>query len=164
MAAGAELITEAAVQRIITKQNKVTGVEYIDANGNTQTLNAANVVLASNGIGTARLLLLSAAADCPSGLANSSDQVGRNLMHHPTGLVTGVFDEYVDGFKGPFAVSIYSQEFYETDTSRGFVRGYQAQTIRSDGPLGTASGGYTKPVKTITLTSIDSLEKPPASQ
>ena len=147
IAAGTELITEAAVQRIITKQNKVTGVEYIDANGNTQTLNAANVVLASNGIGTARLLLLSAAADCPSGLANSSDQVGRNLMHHPTGLVTGVFDEYVDGFKGPFAVSIYSQEFYETDTSRGFVRGYQAQTIRSDGPLGTASGGYTKPVK-----------------
>jgi choline dehydrogenase-like flavoprotein len=147
IAAGAELITEAAVQKITSHQNKVTGVEYIDRNGETHSLKANNVVLAGNGIGTARLLLLSANSDSPTGLANSSDQVGRNLMHHPTALVTGVFDEYVDGFKGPFAVSIYSQEFYETDPSRGFVRGYQAQTIRSDGPLGTASGGYTKPVK-----------------
>ncbi len=146
IAAGAELITEATVQRVTSHQNKVTGVEYKDRNGETHTLKANNVVLAGNGIGTARLLLLSANSDCPSGLANNSDQVGRNLMHHPTALVTGIFDEYVDGFKGPFAVSIYSQEFYETDTSRGFVRGYQAQTIRSDGPLGTASGGYTKPV------------------
>lgn len=144
--AGAELITEATVQKVTSHQNKVTGVEYKDRNGDTHTLKAKNVVLAGNGIGTARLLLLSANSDSPSGLANNSDQVGRNLMHHPTALVTGIFDEYIDGFKGPFAVSIYSQEFYETDTSRGCVRGYQAQTIRSDGPLGTASGGYTKPV------------------
>lgn len=146
IAAGVDLITEAVVQKVTAKKNKVTGVEYKDRNGVTKTLTARNVVLAGNGIGTARLLLLSANSDFPTGLANSSDQVGRNLMHHPTALVTGVFDDYVDGFKGPFAVSIYSQEFYETDRSRGFVRGYQAQTIRSDGPLGTASGGYTKPV------------------
>ena len=146
IAAGAELITEATVQKVTSHQNKVTGVEYKDQNGDIHILNASNVVLAGNGIGTARLLLLSANSNSPTGLANNSDQVGRNLMHHPTALVTGIFDEYVDGFKGPFAVSIYSQEFYETDASRGFVRGYQAQTIRSDGPLGTASGGYTKPV------------------
>jgi len=105
------------------------------------------VVLAGNGIGSARLLLLSAAEWCPRGLANNSDQVGRNLMFHPTALVTGIFSEEVDGFKGPFACSIYSQEFYKTDTSRGFIRGFQGQTIRSDGPLGSALGTYTSPVK-----------------
>ena len=145
--AGAQLITEATVTKIISDKNQVTGVLYRDAAGQQHHLTAKNVVLASNGIGTARLLLLSANEYFESGLANNSDQVGRNLMHHPTGLVTGIFDDYLDGFKGPFAVSIYSQEFYETDEARGFVRGYQAQTIRSDGPLGTASGGYTKPVK-----------------
>jgi len=147
IAAGAKLITEATVTNIISDKNEVSGVIYRDADGQQHQLGARNVVLAGNGIGTARLLLLSANEHYESGLANNSDQVGRNLMHHPTGLVTGIFDEYLDGFKGPFAVSIYSQEFYETDTTRGFVRGYQAQTIRSDGPLGTASGGYTKPVK-----------------
>lgn len=141
------LITEARVSKINSEPGRVTGVTYLDAQGITHEIVADNVVLAGNGVGTARLLLLSSAEWCPSGLANSSDQVGRNLMFHPTALVTGIFSEAVDGFKGPFACSIYSQEFYKTDPSRGFVRGFQGQTIRSDGPLGSALGTYTSPVK-----------------
>jgi choline dehydrogenase-like flavoprotein len=34
-----------------------------------------------------------------------------------------------------------SQEFYETDLSRGFVRGYTFQIARSSGPVNTALGG-----------------------
>ena len=146
LAAGVELRTRCTVLRVTSEPGRVTGVDYVDATGAVVHQPAAEVVLAANGMGTARLLLLSAADWCPTGLANSSDQVGRNLMHHPTGLVTGVFDEPLAGYAGPFAVSIFSQEFYETDESRGFARGYQAQTIRSDGPLGTANGGYTRPV------------------
>lgn len=142
LASGVELRTECRVTRITSVPGRVTGVDYIDAEGRQVHQPAENVVLAGNGVGTARLLLLSAADWCPTGLANSSDQVGRNLMHHPTGMVTGVFEEPLEGYAGPFAVSIVSQEFYETDESRGFVRGFQAQTIRSDGPLGTALGGY----------------------
>jgi choline dehydrogenase-like flavoprotein len=63
-------------------------------------------------------------------------------MHHPTGMVTGIFEEALDGYKGPFANSILCQHFYETDLSRGFVRGYQMQVVRSNGPVGTAVGGY----------------------
>lgn len=140
------LITEARVSRVLSTSGRVTGVTYFDAEGNAQEIQAENVVLAGNGVGTARLLLLSAADWCPTGLANSSDQVGRNLMFHPTALVTGIFPEPMDGFMGPFACSIYSQEFYESNTDRGFVRGFQAQTIRSDGPLGSALGTYTLPV------------------
>jgi choline dehydrogenase-like flavoprotein len=57
-------------------------------------------------------------------------------------MATGVFAERLDGFKGPFGASLVCQEFYETDSSRGFGRGYQMQLVRSDGPLGTSLGGY----------------------
>jgi choline dehydrogenase-like flavoprotein len=142
LAAGVQLRTEARVLRIESVEGHVTGVLYADAQGRSLFQPAGRVVMAANGLGTARLLLLSAAPWCPTGLANSSDMVGRHLMHHPTGMVTGVFDEPLEGYAGPFAVSIFSQEFYETDPARGFLRGFQAQTIRSDGPLGTALGGY----------------------
>ena len=51
------------------------------------------VVLAANAIGTARLLLLSACAEFPDGLANTSGLVGRRLMMHPFAVATGVFDD-----------------------------------------------------------------------
>ena len=63
-------------------------------------------------------------------------------MHHPTAMVTGTFAERLDGHIGPFACALYSQEFIETDRSRGFVRGYQMQAIRGGGPVQTALGGY----------------------
>ncbi len=141
--AGAQLITEARVFEVETDAaGRATGVAYYDAAGQAQRCRAAVVILACNGVGTARLMLLSRSAAHPNGLGNENDLVGRHLMHHPTGMVTGVFDEAVDGFKGPFATSILCQHFYETDRTRGFVRGFQMQLVRSDGPLGTAVGGY----------------------
>ena len=56
-------------------------------------------------------------------------------------MVTGVFDEQLDGYKGPLGCAILSQEFYETDLVRGFVRGYTFQIARSSGPVNTALGG-----------------------
>jgi choline dehydrogenase-like flavoprotein len=77
---------------------------------------------------------------CPDGLANSSGLVGKRLMLHPIAMVTGIFPEPLDGYRGPFVTSLVCQHFYETDASRGFVRGYQMQLCRSNGPLGTALG------------------------
>jgi len=143
LAAGARLVTHARVRKVtLDDRGRASGVVWVDPDGVEHHEKSKVVVLAGNGVGTARLLLLSAQAGHPDGLANSSGQVGRNLMHHPTGIVTGVFDEPLDGFKGPFAVSIYSQEFYETQAEHPFIRGFQMQLIRSDGPLGTALGGY----------------------
>jgi choline dehydrogenase-like flavoprotein len=93
------------------------------------------VIVAANGMGSARLLLI-------SGLANNSGLVGRHLMHHPTALVTGQFAARMDGHKGPFACALYCQEFIETDPARGFLRGYQMQIARGGGPVQTALGGY----------------------
>ena len=143
LAAGVRLITEARVFEIETDaRGRATGVAYFDADGRTRRHHASVVILAANGVGTARLLLLSRSKAHPAGLGNENDLVGRNMMHHPTGMVTGIFDEPMDGFKGPFATSILCQHFYETDASRGFVRGFQMQLVRSDAPLGTAVGGY----------------------
>ena len=141
--AGARLITDARVFEIETDPSgRAVGAAWHDAGGTVRRMRADVVVLAANGIGTPRLMLLSTSARFPNGLANDTGLVGRRLMHHPTGMVTGVFDEPLDGFKGPFACSILCQEFYETDPARDFVRGYQMQLVRSDGPLGTACGGY----------------------
>jgi choline dehydrogenase-like flavoprotein len=86
-------------------------------------------------------LLASANNKYPNGLANSSDQVGRNMMVHPPAFVTGVFPFDLESYKGPVGNILYSHEFYETDKSRGFVRGFQLQAQRQYGGLDTALGG-----------------------
>jgi hypothetical protein len=56
-------------------------------------------------------------------------------------MVRGVFDRPLGGHRGPIGCSIIGQEFYETDLSRGFVRGYSFQVARGLSPIATATGG-----------------------
>ena len=63
-------------------------------------------------------------------------------MFHPLTGVAGVFDKPMKGHEGPMACSILSQEFYETDPSRDFVRGYGLYSGRSTTPMTYALGGY----------------------
>ena len=136
--AGVELRTRCRVREITTNQDGMaTGAIYYDADGIEHFQPAEMVVLAANGVGTPRLLLNSASARFPNGLANSSDMVGRNLMLHPWPMVYGYVDETVDGGRAPMT-SIWSKEFYETDPSRGFVRGYTLQFSRGTGPANEA--------------------------
>jgi len=145
LAQGAVLKTQARVREItVRKDGLADGVLYYDADGRIQEQKAQVVVVACNGIGTPRLLLNSRSSLFPDGLANGSGLVGRNLMFHPYAMVTGVFDESLEGYKGPNGCSIISQEFYETDLSRGFVRGYSFQVVRGTGPVSTALGGIVR--------------------
>jgi len=141
LARGARLRTRARVREItVDADGRADGVVYYDADGRAHEQKARAVVLACNGIGTPRLLLHSRSRRFPDGLANGSGLVGRNLMFHPYAAVRGIFDEPLDGLKGPAGCCIISQEFYETDRSRGFVRGYSFQIARSFGPVTTALG------------------------
>ena len=99
-------------------------------------------MLACNGIGTPRILLNSKSKLFPDGLANRSGLVGRNLMFHPYAMVTGLFDEPLEGYKGATGCCIMSQEFYETDAARGFARGYSFEILRGLGPVFTALMGF----------------------
>jgi choline dehydrogenase-like flavoprotein len=140
---GARLKTYCRVREItVDSSGKATGALYYDAQGHLQEEKAKVVVLACNGVGTSRLLLNSKSSLFPEGLANRSGLVGKNLMHHPAGVVVGLFDEWLGSDEGPRGSSMLSQEFYETDLSRGFVRGYDLQIIGgTTAPLAAALGG-----------------------
>jgi choline dehydrogenase-like flavoprotein len=60
--------------------------------------------------------------------------VGKNLMFHPYAQVYGYVEEPTDSNRAP-PTCLWSKEFYETDTSRGFVRGYAIQFGRGIGPV-----------------------------
>ncbi len=141
---GARLETHARVREItIDDSGKATGALYYAADGELKEQKAKAVVLACNGIGTARLLLNSTSALFPNGLANSSGLVGKCLMHHPVGAVMGIFDEWLGtGDGGPRTSTMLSQEFYETNPAHDFIRGYDLQVVSyGNSPLPAALGG-----------------------
>ena len=139
---GVELRTHCRVREItVNARDMATGVAYFDKDGVERHQRAEVVILACNGVGTPRLLLNSVSARFPDGLANRSGLVGKNLMLHPWGLLTGVFDVPLESHFGPRGCCILSQQFYETDALRGFVRGYTMQITRGAGPVTTARGG-----------------------
>ena len=64
-------------------------------------------LLAAGAIENAKILLNSNAVAINGGrnVANSSDQVGRNLMDHPTALSWGLSPEPVYSYRGPLSTS-----------------------------------------------------------
>jgi choline dehydrogenase-like flavoprotein len=139
---GVRIATRCRVREITLGANGLAdGVIYYDADGALRRQRAEIVVVACNGIGTPRLLLNSRSKRFPDGLANRSGLVGKNLMLHPYGMVVGGFPEPLETHKGPTGCALMSHEFYETDASRGFVRGYSFEMLRGMGPVSTALWG-----------------------
>lgn len=133
--AGVELRTRCRVREITTDEHGMaSGVVYYDVEGVEQFQPAEVVIVACNGVGTPRLLLNSVSGRFPNGLANSSGLVGKNLMFHPYAQTFGYVDEPLDGNHGP-PLCLWSQEFYETDPGRDFVRGYTFQFGRGYGAI-----------------------------
>lgn len=136
---GAVLKTRARVREItVDAQGRAQGALYYDREGNLHEERARVVVVCCNGVGTPRLLLNSKSSAFPDGLANSNGLVGKNFMIHPGRFIKGVFEDELDGHIGPMGNPLYSQEFYETDPSRGFARGYTLVGERTFGPLSHA--------------------------
>ena len=139
--AGVELRTWCRVKEInVGDDGLASGVTYFDEDGVEQFQPAHVVIMACNGVGTPRILLNSVSAQFPDGLANSSGLVGKNLMLHPYASIQGVFEEPLDGYRGPHD-SIWSQEFYETGEERDFIRGFTYETTRGRGLVATALTG-----------------------
>ncbi|MBI4219173.1 MAG: GMC family oxidoreductase [Chloroflexi bacterium] len=139
IAKGAVLKTRCRVFEITVDQSgRCTGAAYYDQDGRIQREEARAVIVACNGVGTPRLLLVSRSSRHPEGLANSNGLVGKNLMYHPYAIVVGLIADIAEAWKGPLGNILMSQEFYETDPKRDFIRGYTFQMGRSPGPAGTA--------------------------
>ena len=78
------LMTSTTAQRLLTDAGgrSVTGVAATLPDGSPHTFTADIVVLSAGAILSAAFLLKSASDRHPHGLANSSDQVGRNYLRH----------------------------------------------------------------------------------
>ncbi|MGO4290268.1 GMC family oxidoreductase [Chitinophaga sp. RAB17] len=91
-------------------KKNVTGIEYktyqtIDgpATG-TFTATGSRYIIAANAIEAAKLLLMSN-KQIAAGVANSSSQVGRNLMDHPMYLAWGLTPKPIFPLRGPLSTS-----------------------------------------------------------
>jgi choline dehydrogenase-like flavoprotein len=105
-------------------------VRYIHG-GEERVQRADAVAVAGYSIETPRLLLNSTSRRYPHGLANNNDQVGRCVMVQGAPQVAGRFPDEMRMYKAP-PPEICSEQFYETDPTRGFARGFSIQTV---GPL-----------------------------
>jgi choline dehydrogenase-like flavoprotein len=85
------LLTEAKVQRLHTSASgrEITVVET-EVAGEARLFRGTIVVVACGAINSAALLLRSPNDQHPNGLANRSDQVGRNYMKHNCGVAVGL--------------------------------------------------------------------------
>ena len=99
---------------------------------------ARAVCVAGNSVETPRLLLNSASSKFPDGLANSSGQVGRNYMRHMTGTVYAIMPGRVNFDRGTQMAGIIKDESRH-DPSRGFVGGYEMETLPGFGLAGVAT-------------------------
>ncbi|MGY1590901.1 GMC family oxidoreductase [Geodermatophilus sp. SYSU D00708] len=133
---GATVVTRARVAEItVDERGRATGAVYV-RDGREHFQPASVVLLAANAIGTSRLLLMSTSKRFPNGLANSSGLVGKRLMLHPYASSVGRYDDdELEDWLGPAGEHIGSMQFYETDASRGFVRGARWSLIPIGGPL-----------------------------
>jgi choline dehydrogenase-like flavoprotein len=101
---GAKLIPQAVVTDLkLDASGRVSEVSYKTWDGQQQpSVKGKIVVLASHGIETVKILLMSNGGQ---GIANSSDHVGRNLMDHPGGEGAAIMPFQVFPFRGPQSTS-----------------------------------------------------------
>src|SRR5213079_111350 len=85
------LLTDTKVTRLETNSSgrEVTAV-HVERNGAKESSSANFVIVSGGAINSAALLLRSANEKHPNGLANSSDQVGRNYMGHVNSVLLAV--------------------------------------------------------------------------
>jgi choline dehydrogenase-like flavoprotein len=129
---GAEVRANAMALRVELDEGsgRVTGVTYaVDGEQRFQPADA--VAVCGYAIESPRLLLNSTSRRHPNGLANGSDHVGRYVMVQGATQVAARFPEDLRMYKAP-PPEVSSEQFYETDESRGFARGFSIQTV---GPL-----------------------------
>lgn len=126
------IVTDAIVHSIIhdPKTGRATGVRVIDANSKAGATYEAKVIFScASTIGTAQILLNSQSEKFPTGLANSSDMVGRNLMDHLYALSTaGMFPNGPDTYyHGRRPTGLYIPRYRNVSEPGEFLRGYGFQ-------------------------------------
>jgi choline dehydrogenase-like flavoprotein len=132
------LLTGTRVTRLIAEGRRVTGIE-VDRAGTRETLSAPVICLCAGAILSSALLLASANDDHPRGLANRSDQVGRNFMNHNlTGMVA--WNPFRRN-RSVYEKTIQVNDFYLTGGPNGEPLGNIQMLGRITGPILAGEAG-----------------------
>ena len=143
------LINDTAVHEIIydPETKRATGVKTVNVKTNEAKIITARVVFLNAGtIPTSMILLNSKSESFKTGLANSSGQLGHNLMDHVIGgrahgILPGLEDKYHFGRRPN---GIYIPRFRNhTEEGEGFIRGfgYQGRIYRASWRDGVSREG-----------------------
>lgn len=116
-----ELRTGARVTRLLAaERGRISGVEFEHA-GRTGQLSPGLVVLSAGAVQSAALLLRSADGAHPAGLANRSDQVGRNFMNHNATAMIGLDPRFDND--AVYQKTFGFNDFYLSDGNGGLPLG-----------------------------------------
>jgi choline dehydrogenase-like flavoprotein len=85
----AKIISEAFVYKLDSNERKITKAHYYDKDMKSHSIDAKIFVVAAQAIESSRLLLNSKNSYFPKGIANNSEQVGKNLIFSGGGAGTG---------------------------------------------------------------------------
>ena len=126
---------------------RVSGVRVIDGQSRqSMEFRSRIVFVCASAIESARLLLNSTSTEFPNGLANSSGELGRNLMDHVMGGgAEGVIPGHEDKEEfGNRPNGIYVPRFRNIKTKEPFLRGYgyQGGGFREGWTRGMNSTGF----------------------
>ena len=101
-ALGVQVIDQAVVHQIeVDAEGWISGVRFKRPNGDEQRAIGYIYVLAAHAIETPKILLASRTDAMPNGVANASDQVGRNLMDHPVQLSWALAQDPLYPYRSP---------------------------------------------------------------
>ena len=136
-----EIRPNSRVMRILSNdRGEVTGVEYLDEHGVLQTQPAGVVILSTYVYENVRLLLLSASKTYPTGLANTSGQVGLNYLSQAYAGRSGLFPGQRLGlFSGAGGQAVAMDDLngdHFDHTGLGFIRGAVIFAGNSELPIG----------------------------
>ena len=129
------IVTDAVVESVLydAKRDRASGVRVIDAKtGAAREYEGRLIFLNASTFGTAQILLNSTSARFPTGLANSSGELGHNVMDHLSkagarGTVPGLEDKYMYGRRPTGTYVPRFRNLRDKGERLGFLRGYGIQ-------------------------------------
>jgi gluconate 2-dehydrogenase alpha chain len=138
-----EIVTEAHVTRIrVDREGRASGAEYIK-DGETYVQPADVVLLAGYTYENTRLLLLSASAAYPNGLANNHGQVGRHYFtHNQSAGVLALFPHKLNRWYGLPAQGVAIDEWADDNFDHAgldFIGGGNLWVYSDQRPIAAAS-------------------------
>ncbi len=146
------IVTDAIVESVLfdPKTDRASGVRIVDAKtGQTREYYGGIIFLNASTLGTAQILLNSRSERFPTGLANSSGEVGHNVMDHLSkagahGTLEGLEDKYTYGRRPTGTYVPRFRNLGKKDEKLPFLRGYgiQAGASRPSWSRGASEPGF----------------------